>query len=325
MAGLRLPNQPAPYYIAYTIHDTTRTNLTAFVGTLLGDTTGRSRRLHVEVRVGDYDFDSSRFITAGRAPRAVSVTLDDDYPSLRRRIWLATDAAYKRAVDVYARKTASFQNRVNTNPVPDFSRATPIERLASAPTPRLVGASWRDTVRQVSAIFGETADIDQTQVSLSVLQGTRYFLNSEGFKTIAPVELASLAVQAQTQAADGMVLRDRLRSVRKAGGRSAVEGRRHRSRTRVGGEPCRVAGRPGGRGLFRPGSARRSGRRSAAGPQSGAVVLEPAPPDPRQGRARGRTWPGRRTREGDPVSPASRFSSVARVVDGHRHPLVDQL
>ena len=208
MAGLRLPNQPAPYYIAYTIHDTTRTNLTAFVGALLGDTTGRSRRLHVEVRVGDYDFDSSRFVTAGRGPRAVSVTLDDDYPSLRRRIWLATDAAYKRAVDVYARKTASFQNRVNTNPVPDFSRATPIERLASAPPPRLVGASWRDTVRQVSAIFGETADIDQTQVSLSVLQGTRYFLNSEGFKTVAPVELASLAVQAQTQAADGMVLRD---------------------------------------------------------------------------------------------------------------------
>ncbi len=136
------------------------------------------------------------------------VTLDDDYPALRRRIWLATDAAYKRAVDVYARKKASFQNRVNTNPVPDFSRETPIEQLASAPTPRGVDASWRDTVRQVSAIFAETPDIDQTQVSLSVLQGTRYFLNSEGFKTIAPVELASLAVQAQTQAADGMVLRD---------------------------------------------------------------------------------------------------------------------
>ena len=208
MTGLRLPNQPAPYYIAYTIHDTTRTNLTAFVGTLLGDTTRRSRRLHVEVRVGDYDFDSSRFITSGRAPRAVSVTLDDDYPSLRRRIWMATDAAYKRAVDVYARKRASFQNRVNTNPVPDFSRETPIEQLAVAPTARRVEASWRDTVRQVSAIFGETPDIDQTQVSLSVMQGTRYFLNSEGFKTVAPVELASLAVQAQTQAADGMVLRD---------------------------------------------------------------------------------------------------------------------
>ncbi len=208
MAGLRLPDQPAPYYIAYTMHDTTRTSLTAAVGALVTDTTGRSRLLHVEVRVGDYDFDSSHFATPGRPPGVVSVTLDDDYLSLRRRIWMATDAAYKRAVDVYARKKATFQNRVNTNPIPDFSRETPREHLAPAPAPRPVGASWRDTVRQVSAIFGEMPEIHQAQVSLSVTQGTRYFLNSEGFKTVAPVELATLAVQAQTQAADGMVLRD---------------------------------------------------------------------------------------------------------------------
>ena len=208
MAGLRLPDQPAPYYIAYTIRDTTRTSLTAAVGALMADTTGRSRLLHVEVRVGDYDFDTSHFATAGRPPGVVSVTLDDDYLSLRRRIWMATDAAYKRAVDVYARKKATFQNRVNTNRIPDFSRETPLEHLAPAPAPRPVGASWRDTVRQVSAIFGEMPEIHQAQVSLSVTQGTRYFLNSEGFKTVAPVELATLAVQAQTQAADGMVLRD---------------------------------------------------------------------------------------------------------------------
>ncbi len=208
MTGLRLPSQPAPYYIAYTIHDTTSTNMAASVGTLYTDGNSRRRLLHVEVRVGDYDFDSSRFVTAGRSPRAVSVTLYDDYPSLRRQIWMATDAAYKRAVDVYARKRASFQNRVNTNPVPDLSRETPIEQLAPASAPRRVDPSWRDTLRQVSAVFGEVPDIHRAQVSLSVIQGTRYFLNSEGFKTVAPVELASLAVQAQTQAADGMVLRD---------------------------------------------------------------------------------------------------------------------
>ena len=208
MAGLRLPDQPAPYYIAYTIHDTTQTSLTAAVGALMADTTGRSRLLHVEVRVGDYDFDSSHFATAGRPPGVAVVTLDDDYLSLRRRIWMATDAAYKRAVDVYARKKATFQNRVNTDPIPDFSRETPREHLAPAPAPRPVGASWRDTVRHVSAIFGEMPEIHRAQVSLSVTQGTRYFLNSEGFKTVAPVELATLAVQAQTQAADGMALRN---------------------------------------------------------------------------------------------------------------------
>ena len=208
MAALRLPDQPAPYYIAYTIHDTTQTSLTAALGALMADTASRSRLLHVEVRVGDYDFDSSHFATGGRPPGVAVVTLDDDYLSLRRRIWMATDAAYKRAVDVYARKKATFQNRVNTDPIPDFSRETPREHLAPAPAPRPVGASWRDTVRHVSAIFGEMPEIHRAQVSLSVTQGTRYFLNSEGFKTVAPVELATLAVQAQTQAADGMALRN---------------------------------------------------------------------------------------------------------------------
>lgn len=208
MAGLRLPDQPAPYYIAYTIHTTTRTSLTATLGALTAHTTSRRRSLHVEVRVGDYDFDSSHFATAGRPTGVVNVTLDDDYLPLRRRIWMATDAAYKRAVDVYARKKATFQNRVNTNPIPDFSRETPREHLAAVPALRPVGASWRDTVRQISAIFGEMPEIHQAQVSLSVTQGTRYFLNSEGFKTVAPIELATLAVRAQTRAADGMVLRD---------------------------------------------------------------------------------------------------------------------
>jgi hypothetical protein len=37
--------------------------------------------------------------------------LDDSYDAMRRQMWLATDTAYKRAVGVFARKKAAFQNR----------------------------------------------------------------------------------------------------------------------------------------------------------------------------------------------------------------------
>ena len=76
------------------------------------------RALRVQVRVGDYRFDSSRFITQVRgagvvplADRGVTAPLDDNYDAIRRQIWLTTDAAYKRAVSVFARKKATFQNR----------------------------------------------------------------------------------------------------------------------------------------------------------------------------------------------------------------------
>ena len=115
MADLRLKDEPAPYYIDYEIDDVSTTRIIARLGALLDDTVSRSRTLYVDVRVGDYAFDSSRFVIQGRGggggDGSASATLDDDYDVMRRQIWLATDSAYKRAVSVFARKKAAFQNR----------------------------------------------------------------------------------------------------------------------------------------------------------------------------------------------------------------------
>jgi hypothetical protein len=110
----------------------------ARLGTLLDDTVARSRTLQVDVRVGDYAFDSSRFVIQNRPSGGGSAVapLDDDYDVMRRQIWLATDAAYKRAVSVFARKKAAFQNRAGVDAIPDMSRETPVEIVAmAAPVP----------------------------------------------------------------------------------------------------------------------------------------------------------------------------------------------
>ena len=46
---------------------------------------------------------------------------EDDYGPLRHDLWLATDAAYKEALEQLAQKRAFLQNRVQEEPVPDFS------------------------------------------------------------------------------------------------------------------------------------------------------------------------------------------------------------
>jgi len=215
MTELRLKGEPAPYYIEYEIDETAQMRAVGRFGALVDELASHGRALRVQVRVGDYGFDSSRFLTqvrgAGVVPLAdggVTAPLDDNYDAIRRQIWLTTDAAYKRAVSVFARKKATFQNRAATDALPDFSQEPPVETMlpaaASAPRDR----AWFERARQLSAVFLTSPDLSGGEAWLSETRGTSYYLNSEGFKTVAPIESAYLRVAADAQAADGMTVRD---------------------------------------------------------------------------------------------------------------------
>ena len=256
MQSLRLKDQPAPYYIEYEVEDRASTRVTARMGALIEDLNGKSRTLRVGVRVGDYAFDSSLFnapgggggVVALNADGSTSAPLDDDYDAMRRQIWLATDAAYKRAVSVFARKKAAFQNRAATESVPDFSREAPAITELKGLALEFVNRDWPDRAKQISAVFSTFPVIESSEVSVLDTRGTRYYLNSEGFKVVAPIEIASLRVQAETRATDGASLRDTFTLVEKqlrdlptaaeiaARARQMAEGLRAQRATRVGEE-----------------------------------------------------------------------------------------
>jgi predicted Zn-dependent protease len=214
MRSLRLPDQPAPYFIEYEVEDRVSTRVTARLGALVEDLEARGRTLRVGVRVGDYAFDSSLFlapagggVVALSADGSISAPLDDDYDALRRQIWLATDAAYRRAVSVFARKKAAFQNRAAADAAPDFSREDPVQTVLGG-APAAAPGGWAERTRQISAVFVSARGVENAEVQAADTRGTRYYLNSEGFKVVAPIQAASLRVVADAQAADGMGLRD---------------------------------------------------------------------------------------------------------------------
>ena len=224
MKMLRLNDQPAPYYIEYEVEDWASTRVTARLGALVEDLNGRGRTLRVGVRVGDYSFDNSLFNVQGggggvlplQADGSTSAPLDDDYDAMRRQIWLATDTAYKRAVSVFARKKAAFQNRAEAEVLPDFSREEANETVLSGLPLTFVNRAWPERARAISAVFGEVPAIEHSEVSVADTRGTRYYLNSEGFKVVAPIQIASLRVSAEAQASDGMTVRDLFTLVEKA-------------------------------------------------------------------------------------------------------------
>jgi len=217
MDGLRMGNEPRPYYIAYAIEDTAAAMVSATLGTVVNDSSSHRRSFRVDVRVGDYNVDSSRFVAYGGDPGMLStygqydlsVPLDDDYYVMRREIWLATDAAYKRAVQTMSKKKAAAQNRTaDPEPIPDFSRETPAQTLLPAARPALTARTRTEDLRRISAVFLGYPEIVTSDVSLAESQGTRYYLNSEGSTVVEPFGWAMLRVVAGTQAADGMMLRD---------------------------------------------------------------------------------------------------------------------
>jgi microcin-processing metallopeptidase PmbA/TldD-like protein len=210
MAELRLKDEPAPYYIDYEVTDVSTLRVVARLGSVLDETVGHNRTLQVDVRVGDYAFDSSRFVIQNRpgGNGSAIAPLDDDYDAMRRQIWLATDTAYTRAVSVFARKKAAFQNRVGVEQIPDLSRETPVETVRGATGTGASRGTWVQRTQQLSAVFASSAALETSDVWAAETRGMRYYVNSEGFTTIAPVQLANLRVTAEAQADDGMMVRD---------------------------------------------------------------------------------------------------------------------
>jgi hypothetical protein len=218
MAGLRIPGQPAPYFIAYSIDDIAGRQLIATLGASVSDNRQHTRMLRVDVRVGDYARDSSRFLSFDQDPGVASMygrgvvqaPLDEDVAVLRRQLWLVTDAAYRKALGTFAKKQAAVQNQAITpDPVPDWSRETPRTTLLPGLPSAVSADAWVDHARALSAALAGP-ELTRSEATLMVMQGTRYAVNSEGFTTVAPIQQTVLRLVVEAQAEDGMPLRDSL-------------------------------------------------------------------------------------------------------------------
>jgi hypothetical protein len=106
---LRLAQLESPYFISYQIREVQDVDISASSGSLLTSGENRSRMLTVELRVGDYALDNTNFFagpgfafTRNRSFFGFNeLPLDDNYLEFRRVIWLATDSAYKQALETW--------------------------------------------------------------------------------------------------------------------------------------------------------------------------------------------------------------------------------
>ena len=184
---LTIPNsgQPVkPYYIEYRLLDLDVREITAEFGALLSSTHTRNRFMNVKARVGNYKLDSSNFVSddafQGFIGPTGSVGIDRDYNSLRQDLWIATDQAFKEAVDTYSRKKGYLSSLARQSDIDDFSKAEPVQLIEPLETPDWTNRNWEQEARDASAVMRAFSQIHEGRVSYYLVYGTEYLLTSEG-------------------------------------------------------------------------------------------------------------------------------------------------
>jgi hypothetical protein len=204
----KLDKPVRPYYIEYRLLDMDIREVVAEYGALVTSTHTRNRVMNVAARVGDYKLDSSNFISEdgfrGFIGPSGTVGIDRDYDSLRQDLWIATDQAFKEAVETYSRKQAYLSSLARQSDIADFSRVEPVKHIEPLVASDWTGRNWDQEARDSSAALRAFPQIYESRVTYYLVFITEYLLTSEGTEVRANHSFAAIESGLSSLADDGM-------------------------------------------------------------------------------------------------------------------------
>lgn len=198
---LQLGSLQRPYYIDYEVTELKDYIADAVLGALRADQQHIGRLVRVVVRIGDYKQDS--YFGEGQGSIEV-MPIDNEPMALRHQLWLATDKAYKAALNGLTEKQAALKNVVVETDLPDFSQEKPGESIASLRTMEADLAKWKEQIRQTSDLFRTDPDLESSEAVLHFRVLNHYFVNTEGTITRNGSTAYIFSFDGSAQADDGM-------------------------------------------------------------------------------------------------------------------------
>lgn len=211
---LKQKGDPAPYFISYFVRENQGIEIDASLGAIRTSQTDRSRLLDVEVRVGDYQLDSTHQIRGARGTNTgpafslpVLMPIDNDVDALRSVIWQETDQKYKQAVERFIQVKANRTIKVDEEDTSaDLSREAKQNATLALVSLDVNVANWEKRLKTLSALFGKYPEIYDGSVGLSSNANNNFFVSSEGTLVQHGIGSYRLSVYARTKADDGMEL-----------------------------------------------------------------------------------------------------------------------
>ena len=200
---------PAAYYIGYTLTDSERVTVSGSNSALLNSDFNRNRWLEVSVRTGSYELDNTHKVDGRQPPSGgpgTNAPLDDDPDVLRRVIWLETDKQYRAAAEALIKIKTGKEVKVQTEEgqAPDFSREKPQVFTGPWVSFSLDRKPWEQKVRDYTAYFRQSPAIINSIVTFTAQAQNVLQLTSEGTQLQFGQIRYRLELFIQGKAGDGM-------------------------------------------------------------------------------------------------------------------------
>jgi TldD protein len=203
--------RPAAHHLAYTVTHHEDENILAEYGAIDSATHREGRTFDVDVRVGTPAFDShhaSRSVgPVGAYVQALPLDPAETVAS-RQVAWLATERAYKDAVERFVALTNQRDVKAeDEDKSPDFSTERPTQHIGEPAPPLGIDVDgWKKRLASASAKFKGEKAIHESHVSLQARRRTRWHITSGGSEVQVSDRSYRIMITASTQANDGMYL-----------------------------------------------------------------------------------------------------------------------
>jgi hypothetical protein len=199
--NLQLGELERPYYIDYQVTELQDVQSDATLGALRSDRADVGRLVRVVVRIGDYKQDS--YYGEGTGSTEI-MPIDNNEMALRHQLWLATDKAYKAALNGLTEKQAALKNVEAETGVADFSVEKPIQSVHELSKLDVNLDEWKKKLRATSDLFRLEPGLEASSAILHFRILNRYFVNTEGTVTRSGQAVYTFGFSGSAQADDGM-------------------------------------------------------------------------------------------------------------------------
>ncbi len=202
---LKQKNLPSPYYAAYKVFDLCEYSFVSVFGSQSREGQNKDFLIKTIIRVGSAQEDNS-FFESG----VYSTALNKQFPGagyygMRGALWTESDAAYKEALAVLAKKQAYKKNKNITENYADFSKAQITSDVQEISLPAVDSQYFKLLSEEMSA-QGLDLGLDRFEAYVSISLMPVYFLSSEGAKYSVDNSSVIIGLKAWGKAPDGFDL-----------------------------------------------------------------------------------------------------------------------
>ncbi len=197
---------PPPYFISYEVTDVDYRSIGGSLGTVVSNNSGKSRSLDVSVRVGSRKLDNYHRVRndRGQFTSGALIPYEDNVNSIKRRLWLETDRAYRSAAERLIRINTNTQVKVAAeDDSDDFSSEEAVVSQQAPPKLKFDLDEWNERIRNLSGRFRNYPSVLTSHVTVSAQTDTRSLVNTEGTRVQHGRGFARVVISASAKAADG--------------------------------------------------------------------------------------------------------------------------